>query len=174
MRIIKIFLLSFLVITSISCRKKVKSKEVNKKPIYFQIQINAKVLEDDVFEVYYFENGQDGFLANQFVESNVVGTNEFQNILFDLPIEIYPERIRLDFGKNIKQKKIELNYIKINFKDKTYEFTQEQLKNKLAPSKFINFDRENLILEPKVIDQRYDPYLYSFNINGIIDFLLED
>ena len=69
-----------------------------------KVVVNVTVLEDDVFEVYYYEHGQETFHPLDFVSSSVIGDSMPQDIVFELPKLIYPERIRLDFGKNKNQK----------------------------------------------------------------------
>ena len=101
-------------------------------------------------------------------------TLEAQDILFDLPENMYPERLRLDLGKNVNQDPIKLNSVTLIWNDKKYEFSKEELKNDLRPSKFVIFDKERLIVKTVEVNGRYDPYFYTMNLNNIVDFLLED
>jgi len=139
-----------------------------------KVVVNATVLEDDVFEVYYYEHGQETFHPLDFVSSSVIGDSMPQDIVFELPKLIYPERIRLDFGKNKNQKNIKLNALKLVCDSKEYIFGKDEISNSLKPSKFIEFSKENQIITPKEIEGRYDPYFYTKNISNIINYLLED
>lgn len=165
----------------VSCKSETK-KEVNKNQPeniidqndYLIVTINAMVLEDDVFEVYYHSKKDKTFKSKNFVTAIVKGKKEPQNIVFSIPKNIYPERLRLDFGKNRNQKLIELNEVKLGYNMKEYIFSEFELKNELKPSKFIQFNKDKLLIQTKQIDEKYDPYFYTMKVSNIIDYLLED
>lgn len=144
-------------------------KEENLKVI-----INAKVLIDDVFEVYFYEVGEETFHSKDFVSSRVTGKLENQDITFILPDRTYPERLRLDFGKNEAQKLILLNSIKITYNKREYLFENQEIATEFKASKFIDFDKEKFIIKTKPIDGRYDPYFYTKKVTNIVNYLLED
>jgi len=167
-------LLSFLIILSCGYGKtnnKTTSKIIQNK---IKVIINAKVLENDVFEVYYYESGQETFHPLDFVSSIVNGDSSSQEIVFELPELIYPERLRLDFGKNKTQNSIQLYGIKLALNSKEYVFDSDEIVNEFKPSKFIDFDKNKLVIKTKIIHGRYDPYFYSKNISNIVNYLLED
>ncbi|GAA3566080.1 hypothetical protein [Snuella lapsa] len=176
MRYVLLFMvLSFL----ISCKEKKNSETENRQLVVIEdnelkLIINAEVLVDDVFEVYFYEFGEDTFHSEDFVETKVKGGRGNQDIVFTLPDRIYPERIRLDFGKTPKQKEMKLNSVKFTYNDKAYEFSKEEIVSGFSPSKFMEFNKESMIIRTKEIDSRYDPYLYSKKITNIIDYLIED
>lgn len=155
-------------------KKSEEKKEIlaDEKPDQIFVTISAKVLVDDVFEIYYYEPGYDGFSSRDFVNSKIKGRDDFQDIKFELPKRIYPERLRFDFGKNKDQKEMILKGIKMSYKDKEYVFPEEDLK-KLRPSKFMEFNPELMSLNTKAIDNRYDPYFYSPKLTNIVDYLVE-
>ncbi len=138
------------------------------------VYINAIVPIDDVFEVYYFDPGQDGFSPRDFVFARVKGDTIPQDIFFELPEGVYPERLRLDFGKREDQGLMKLNTIGLYFNQKEYIFSKSEIIMEFKPSKFLEFDTENMTLNTKIVDGRYDPYLYSKKVNNIVNFLLED
>jgi hypothetical protein len=149
-------------------------EEIKAESKTIDVVINAKVLVDDVFEVYYYEPGLQTFHPKDFVSSQVKGSQDFQDITFSLPENILPERIRLDFGKLKNQKEIILNSIKLVYGQKEYVFSEDEILNEFKPSKFIDFDKETMSIKTKEIDGKYDPYFYSKKVIGIVDFLLED
>ena len=167
-------LLLLLILTSCGLGKKQDTAIISKTDYRIKVTINATVLENDVFEVYYYELGQETFHPLDFASTAVVGGLNPQDIVFELPELVYPERIRLDFGKNKNQKNIELNALKLACNSKEYVFGTNEIINELKPSKFIDFDKENFIIETKEVEGRYDPYFYTKNISNIINYLLED
>ncbi|WP_115460776.1 hypothetical protein [Winogradskyella aurantiaca] len=177
-------LLIYLVVLLISCKnekdksnsqvKESSTSLIEQTNNYFQILINVRVPKDDTFEIYYYETGSSTFHSKDFVSKKILGNEYDQDILFDLPENMYPERLRLDLGKNVNQDPIKLNSVTLIWNDKKYEFSKEELKNDLRPSKFVIFDKERLIVKTVEVNGRYDPYFYTMNLNNIVDFLLED
>jgi len=140
---------------------------------FFRVTIRAMVPEDDVFEVYYYEMDQEGFLPNQFVPAKVKGSPNSQEINFELPDDVYPARLRLDLGKYRQQQKMRLDGVTLSFRQHNYEFSEAQLDKDLKPSRFLKYDTTDNTIETMVIDNRYDPYFYTMRVTGIVDYLLE-
>ncbi len=180
----KLLLILVITITTFSCKNETKKerKDTNsleqevglKEKPKLQVVINATVLDNDVFEVYFYELGQQTFHPKDFVFTKVSGKAEQQDIVFTLPEKIYPERLRLDFGKIKTQKPIKLNKVKILYDDKEYTFSNEEIKKEFKASKYLEFNKDNFLLIPKEIDGRYDPYLYTKKVSNIINYLIED
>lgn len=173
------FKIIFILIIMISCKNNSEKKsssisEKESKDSSLQVIIKAEVLKDDVFEVYYYEKGDKTFTSYDFVSSTIEGKPTKQEIVFKLPDDIYPERLRLDFGKNSNQDKIKLYGISLSYDDKTYAFSEEEIKNKITPSKFIDFDSDKKVIRTRSINGKYDPYFYTFKVSNIINYLLED
>jgi hypothetical protein len=168
---------AFLVV--VSCARTAEKKQSNtaadNQPMTgIGVHINAIVPKDDVFEVYYYEPGQTGFNAKDYVFARVKGSSEPQDIYFELPEAIYPERLRLDFGKRQDQGQMSLNLIRLFFNDKDYEFSKSEIVKEFRPSKYLIFDTDEMTLSPQPSDGRYDPYLYTKKVNNIVNYLLED
>lgn len=176
-----IFLLLILTFALICCKQNKRNYKQNKDEFLvknenqrLKVLINAKVLINDYFEVYYYEPGLDTFSSNDYILTEVIGNEDSQDISFILPKDIFPERLRLDFGKTSEQKEIQLNSIKLIFGDKTYEFSQDEIINQFKASKFIDFDVESFTIETREIENRYDPYFYTPKLNNIVNYLRED
>ena len=178
--IIKFVLVVALLLSICSCGefKKEKRKQI---PIQNGIEmrgigvyINMIVPKEDVFEVYYFEKGQDGFSSSNYVFKTIKGDPAPQDIYFELPEGVYPERLRLDFGKRRDQGEMKLNFIGLFYNQKEYVFSKSEIIKGFKPSKFMDFTTENMTLTTKIVDGRYDPYLYSMRVSNIVNYLLED
>ncbi|TBN00188.1 hypothetical protein EYD45_14715 [Hyunsoonleella flava] len=181
----KNILFTFLIIIALfSCKDNTKEKTKNengynentelKEDPKLQVLINAIILENDVFEVYYYELGQDTFHPKDFVFTKVIGKPESQDIIFILPEKTYPERLRLDFGKIKTQKPIKLNHIKILYGNKEYTFSEDEIRNEFKASKYLDFNKNKFLLSPREIEGRYDPYLYTKKVSNIVNYLIED
>lgn len=138
------------------------------------VYLNAVVPRDDVFEVYYFQQGQDGFSPGDYVSKGIEGKPTPQDIFFELPEGVYPERLRLDFGKKEDQGPMKLISIGLFYNQKEYVFTKSEIIKGFKPSKFMDLNTDDLTLTTRAVDGRYDPYLYSMRVSNIVNYLLED
>lgn len=179
----KFYLVFLIFMVFVSCKEKENKVEQITGPIKVEekksennlyVIINAKILDDDVFEVYYYESGESTFNPKDFVSVKVNGSPDFQEIKIKLPDQIYPERLRLDMGKNKNQRAMTLNTVSLKWNDKVYDFKRNEIANEFKPSKFMDFDKNTFTLTTKVIDNRYDPYFYTMKLTNIVDYLLED
>ncbi len=71
-----------------------------------QVVLTAKVINDDVFQLFYLEEGEDSFSTDKSIKSEVKGSTEYQSIAFDLPRMDELNRLRLDLGTNKDQGQI--------------------------------------------------------------------
>lgn len=172
----RILLIVVLLVLS-ACKQAPKSNQfIEKKEVNLECIINARVTVDDVFEVYFYEEGDLTFHPQDFVEAKVLGSLKPQEIKFTLPEHIIPLRIRLDMGKNINQEEITLYSVKLVYGDKEYIFTNELLVNGFKPSKYITINKTggNIIFNTQELEGKYDPYFYSPKISNIVNYLMED
>lgn len=170
----------FISISIWSCGDRMKEKRIE-IPIQEELEMsgigvymNVIVPENDVFEVYYFQPGQETFSPKDYVSKRIKGNPMPQDIFFELPEGVYPERLRLDFGKQEDQSQMKLNYIGLFYNEKEYVFSRSEIIKGFKPSKFIELDKDNLTFTTMAIDGRYDPYFYSMRVTNIVNYLLED
>ena len=120
-----------------SCKKDVKEPEAQDKSSTtevfepnFIVEIVAKVSAMDDFAAYYTEDSSSNYEGSKAVWTGIDATDKFQTIKLNLPQEIVPTNIRLDFGLNKNQQKISIKeitmlYQGISFKiagDKFFEY----------------------------------------------------
>lgn len=139
-----------------------------------ELLLEVKVPKDDVFEVYYYESGEKTFSSENFVFNRVKGSEKIQILKFEIPKNVYPERLRLDFGKNISQKKMIFVGAILKYGNKEYIFSDLEINEQFKPSKFMLFDPETREIITQKINNKYDPYFYTMKVNGIVNYLLED
>lgn len=134
----KLFFL-LLLITVIGCKIDNKSEESQEQAVEstaldgqemttgkgFKFTFNALVNKDDVFQLFYNEDGSESFDGDQMVEVSVKGNNQPQDIQFLLPDDASPLNVRFDIGSNPENKEIKLNQFSIEKGDK--KFTSEGL-----------------------------------------------
>ena len=69
------------------------------------ITLQAEVLEDDTFQVYYKNEFDKGFSGFKSIKKEVSGNSYLQDIQFQIPLDSVAN-IRLDIGENSTQKPI--------------------------------------------------------------------
>lgn len=161
-----------LIVVFTACCSTEKRQHKNEVSSNLGVFIKINVLESDTFELFYYENGEKTFTSKKVISSAVLGSPNTQTILFEFPKGVFPERVRFDFGNNRNQKAMRLYSIGFKYSTKNYKLNNYDI-NKLAPSKYLEFDKSNGLLKTKVLDGRYDPYLYSMDLTNLMDYLIE-
>lgn len=171
MKVNKILLGLLLTITFIACKNEEKQeiKEV-KKDIY-KLTLNAVVKKDDTFQVFYKDSNDTKapFEETKSVSVNLKGSETAQNIVFDLPEDVYPTELRFDFGFNKEQDEIVVNEFKIEFLDKNFIVKGGAFFDYfIAEKAFVSFDKATSTAKPILTkDGAYDPMFFSeVTLNG--------
>lgn len=110
-------------ILSTSCKddKSTNAADVDstRKPENFKVEINVTVKKDDSFSIFYTEDGTADFTKIQPIWVDVKGSDSPQDVVFNLPADVYPTQLRLDFGINKQQEDILFNSATFKFLDKS-------------------------------------------------------
>lgn len=161
--IIKTFVLSLFFV---SCKdeKKVdeKSEAKTEKSQPFTVSINAVVEKDDVFQIFYNEDGSENFDPSNTINVNVTGSTQPQELFFPLPEDAMPMALRFDIGANKEQKQVVFKGFKITYLDKSFNVTGAEFFKYFYPNTQIEVDSGNFTAKIKILeDQPYDPILGS-------------
>ena len=87
----------------------------------FIIEVEAKVSTKDDFAAYYTEDKSSNFDGSKAVWTGIAAGDNFQVIKLNLPQEIVPTNIRLDFGINKDQQNISVKEITMSFQGMSFE-----------------------------------------------------
>ena len=91
----------------------------------FKVTINALVKKNDSFSLYYSLDGTTDFkIEPLWLEFK--GSETAQDIVFELPNEVIPTQIRLDFGLSKDQEPIVINYFKMNYLNNEFKIPGNQ------------------------------------------------
>jgi hypothetical protein len=126
------------------------------KPNEIEITIEAKVLENDNFQVFYSES--QNYNQEQSNRVDIVRANDFQKINFKIPLQNI-ENLRLDVGINKSQKEIVLKSITLKTDTDDVIYKGSDISTYFSPNKFININKG--ILSLNEVANVYDPYLIS-------------
>ena len=129
-----------------------------KQDTVFTVTLNATVLKDDSFQIYFKSNDEDIYDEKNSIFTEMKGSEVPQDIVFRFPDGVFPDNIRLDFGTNKEQSEIKINSFKMSFYDKNFEITGSDFFNyMLVESNTAAFDKDKATIKPKLIDDVYDP-----------------
>jgi hypothetical protein len=157
-----IYYLSVVCLVLFSCKdeKKINTEENYKKN--FNVEIDVITQTPDDFAVYYTEDKTNNFPPEAAVWAGVKGESKEEKIFFDLPPQIIPTNIRLDFGIKKDYKDIVIKNIKLSFYSKNFNIKGSELLNYFIVNKYLQTTIDNVkgtitlhIIDPSNIDGSY-------------------
>lgn len=164
MNISKILGLSLFTLAVISCKTEEKSPAKEAEPANsYTITINTTVEADDNFQVFYNEDpAKVDFQETKSVRVDVKGANEPQDIVFNLPEDIEPVQLRIDFGSK-GQSAYVINKFTLAYNDKKVDIAGADFFNYFrVDEKFAKIEKESGKLIPIALsDGTYDPMIFS-------------
>ena len=86
----------------------------------FKVTLNVIVKKNDDFSLFYTEDGSIDFKGNP-IWQNVKGSDNAQDVVFNLPENVIPTQLRLDFGMKKDQEDIILKSVKFEYLGKKFE-----------------------------------------------------
>lgn len=129
-------------------------------PTEIIVEVEAIVPKDDIFYVYYLQEGIKNWSDEYSTFVRIKGSNASQNLKFTIPLDKKIEKIRIDIGANKKQSPMIINTILISSEIDNINLTD-------SIHSLFNFNiymtQEKGFYYTKVVDGRYDPFLISKN-----------
>lgn len=92
----------------------------------FQVTLDVIVKKDDTFSLFYTEDGSTDFSKIEPLWLNVKGSNLPQSVVFNLPKDVIPSQLRLDFGLTKDQEEIIINKFRMDYFAKSFEVTGDK------------------------------------------------
>ncbi len=128
------------------------------------ITLSAIITEDDVFQIFYSEDGTTNYNEENSTKVIIKGSPVNQKITFYFPNNSKLKNIRIDPGENPNQKSIKINSFEIKNKRKFFKVNGNEFFKYFNPNDklFVNKNKEILILNPKArINGKVDPMLLA-------------
>ena len=174
-------LILFLTLSLFSCKNQEGNNvdsnlEKQKENInIFKITLNATVQENDSFQVYYKNDDQSKFDEAKSIFIEFKGSNQPQDIVFNLPEDELPSFLRLDFGTNKNQKEITVNSFRVDYLGKSFEVKGKDFFNYFYSNELVKVDKENSKVTPLTSKEgNYDPIFTSeLGLKNQIDLLVK-
>lgn len=132
----KIIFFTFSLFLFTSCKEEI---DFNKTAI----KIETVFKENDSIRVFYTLDGTINFTEEQAIWKRVYASNKNQEIIVEIPEKQQPTQLRIDFGKNIRNKEIVLNKVCITYFKSTFEAKGEEI------YWYFRTDENNTILDKK-------------------------
>ena len=139
----------------------------------FTFVLKAKVGQKDTFQIFYIQDPSEAYNDKEFVSVEVSPNDEFQNIEFRLPNNVYPHNLRLDIGVNKAQASIQIEKLTLIYKSGTYLIEGKDLPNYFFLNEGIVVDPGSSTFTLKTFEKNgsevYDPYMVGNpELNNII------
>ena len=128
------------------------------KPSAMTIEIDATILKDDIFYVYYRPEGIRKWSNKHSVYRRVKGNKKPQILSFVLPIDKPIKRLRIDLGSNVDQAPMIITSVLIKSEVDQFLFGDNLLEY-FDLNAYITY--ENEYFYPRPVSGRYDPFLIS-------------
>ena len=142
---------------------------------YITITICAKVLENDVFEIFFSEDPKKSYVPENKVKTIVKGRKEFQEIKFKFPSRVYPMKFRIDIGLNGYESIVEISEIKISTGRNTIIFSEEKIDKYFRANNYVNHIPNTKKFNRVIRNGVYDPFLLSIDLSKeIVDLFSYD
>jgi len=144
-----------------ACKDEKKSETVvAPKNLPFTFTLNAIVEKDDVFQIFYNEDGKETYAPEDAITVNVTGKSEAQDIVFILPESVAPMSLRFDIGANKDLKQVKVNGFTLNYLDSSFSGSSAQFFKDFYPNNNAEYDVPNNTVKLKEVPgQLYDPIL---------------
>lgn len=154
-----------LTLTFVACKKEEKQEVTEVKNDVYRFTLNAVIKKDDTFQLFYKDSNDNKapFEETKSVSVDLKGSETAQNIVFNLPQDVYPTELRIDFGFNKEQKDIIVNEFKVEFLDKNFIVKGASFFDYfIAEKAFVSFDKATSTAKPIITaDGTYDPMFFS-------------
>ena len=136
-----------------------KEDEINKEERYI-IELVVQIDKADNFQLFYTVDYTLSFTEERVVTKYVPGLPESQSIIFELPINVSPDRYRFDVGSVREQRRLIIESLSIRNNKKEILIKSDLIQDYLEPNQFIKnkgaYYSLNTIKENGV--QSYDPF----------------
>lgn len=125
------------------------------------IKIETVIKENDSIRVFYTSDNSIDFKEEQAVWKKISGSGKNQEILVEIPKNVQPNQLRIDFGKNIANQEIVLNKICVSYLESTFEAKGEEIYWYFRPDENnTTLDKKNGVLKRKNPSQLNGPSIY--------------
>lgn len=114
----------FFIVTTItllffeSCNKSTQENTTSNDTNTIQVIVETKFLNNDKIQLFWATDTPDAFKAEKSQTTTIYGKNDMQKLVFELPKNVRPKNLRIDFGgSNPNQPPISIKNITLKYKN---------------------------------------------------------
>lgn len=122
------------------------------------LEVNAIIPENDIFYVYYLQEGIKTWDDDHSVYQRINGSEKSQKLKFILPLNKPLNSIRLDIGANKSQEPISINSLVLSSKTGKLVL-KKNIFDYFEPNHYLKY-KDGLFI-PNIVSGRYDPFLIA-------------
>lgn len=142
-------------ISIIGCKDDKKATEDKKEEVVnnqFKVTLNLLIKKNDTIHVYYTEDNTSNFNEESSIWTPVSGKDVAQDVVVELPKDVFPTQFRIDLGVNRENEKVGLKGIKFNYLKKEFDINEKSIYT------YFRVNTDNSILDPVTNElSRKDP-----------------
>ncbi|WP_313805903.1 hypothetical protein [Flavobacterium sp.] len=127
----------------------------------FKVAFDLIIKKDDSLQLYFKDETMKDWVFDKCVTTVVKGSDNVQKVEFALPEDMMPTELRFDFGSNKEQEEIQIKNFKMQYFQKSFEAKDTLFYQYFIPNEYIDYNRNQAIAKPKVVNGNYDPFAFS-------------
>jgi hypothetical protein len=156
---------SLLMIASFfSCKNDKQEEPAAPKKPTVKVALDAVIKKDDSLQIFYIQHGETEYNGALTVWASVKGSDKSQEVLFDLPEDVLPTKLRIDISKNKDQDPIEIKKFTIKYKEKAFQVKDTMFFQYFIPNEQVEWDRKKATATFKNDGKNFDPQFGSRDV----------
>lgn len=142
----------------------IEQAEKSKNQLGLEVTFNVVVKNDNKIFLRYTEDQVMRYNPKNFIEANVEGKDEPQDIKFTLPKNVIPRWMRVNFESN-NMKCIMLNSANFKLENRSLNITKENIWNSFTPTNITSFNKD---VNTFCLDSSDAQFLPGFNFRKVL------
>lgn len=154
--------------TFVSCKddKKTDNQVIEEPVNTFEVTLDVNLKKNDTLHLYYTEDNSINFTEENSLWVSAEGKEQNQNVVFKLPVDVFPSQFRLDMGVNPENERIVLNGITFSYAGQTSTIRDSLIYNYFRPDESVTvLDKKTNTLSRKDPKATRGPSLYPHEAN---------
>ncbi|WP_019037496.1 hypothetical protein [Psychroflexus tropicus] len=115
---------------------------------------------DETIQLFFTDDEHPKFNNNNLLKKKVLGSRQYQRIVFEIPKKIKPRRFRIDLGEEKYTTSLYIKTITIDFGSKQITIDDDTFDRYFSTNIYLKKEGRNRF-ERKLINRSYDPFIKS-------------
>jgi hypothetical protein len=167
MKITKVILIAMSV-CFLGCKDQKEEVKTEEAPVVannVKVTLDVTIKKDDDLQIYYTETTSTDFNEKESLWQHVKGSESPQKIVFNIPEDVLPTMVRLDFGVSDNQEAVKFSGIEFEYYGKKFTSVGEDLANYFRPQTEARIDFKTGLIEARFQDgKRIEPAIFPHEV----------